>query len=278
MDGSFRLHDLLLDFIRIKCQGEHLLVAEAVERQSQYLGRLAVLRGYYDKGESLEGFYSLIVLWRKLTKLSGNEQREVDVYHASLGELGEDKSTGTADAFAAVGSLFDLEVGSSLEVVVVLEVHLKPKDVSKGFAKSSQLNLARRTFSWRYVSIQQRVADGAGRGALINAGERCGRAESEYLVAVCSCCGRGVLLINLVGNDLVLCIPSHLLPATTSWLPVLRRNMKSLTLSIFELLRRGGGTSALIPNLRLQTQQPRGLLGGQFVLRSTCIDRTMSRF
>lgn len=45
VDGSFRLNDLLLDFIRIKCQGEELLVAEAVERQSQYLGRLAVLRG-----------------------------------------------------------------------------------------------------------------------------------------------------------------------------------------------------------------------------------------
>lgn len=72
----------------------------------------------------------------------------MDVYHASLGELGEDKSTGMADAFSAVGALFNLEIGSGLEVVVVLEVvHLKPKGVSTGFAKSSQLNLARKTFS-----------------------------------------------------------------------------------------------------------------------------------
>jgi len=41
---SFRLHDLLLDFIMAKCHGEDVLVAEAVEHQSQYLGKLGVLR------------------------------------------------------------------------------------------------------------------------------------------------------------------------------------------------------------------------------------------
>lgn len=108
VDGSFRLHDLLLDFIRIKCQGEDALIQEAVERQKQYLGRLAVLRGYSDNGEFLEGLYSLIGLWRSLVELSGKEQLEVDAYKASLGELGQAESTDAADIHSAVGRLFQL--------------------------------------------------------------------------------------------------------------------------------------------------------------------------
>ncbi|CAB1113194.1 unnamed protein product [Ectocarpus sp. CCAP 1310/34] len=107
VDGSFRVHDLLLDFARTRCEKE--IIDEAVERQSQFLGRLAVLRGYEAEGESLEGFYSLIVLWRKLAELCGNKQLEVEAYDASLGELGDDESTGAADAFSAVGRLLQLE-------------------------------------------------------------------------------------------------------------------------------------------------------------------------
>eukprot|EP00903_Cladosiphon_okamuranus_P009156 g8749.t1 len=106
VDGSFRLHDLLLDFLRTKCEKE--IIDQAVERQSLYLGTLAVLRDYKAKGESLEGFFSLIVLWQKQAQLCG-KQLEVEVYHASLGELGDDESTGAADAFSAVGRLLELE-------------------------------------------------------------------------------------------------------------------------------------------------------------------------
>ena len=120
VDGSFRLHDLLLDFVRTRCHGEDVFVEEAVERQSLYLGRLAVLRGYSDKGESVEGLYSLIGLWRKLTELSGDKGREVDVYNKSLRELGDDESADTADTYRAVARLFYLQVSSSLEVVAVL--------------------------------------------------------------------------------------------------------------------------------------------------------------
>eukprot|EP00752_Nemacystus_decipiens_P017370 g15565.t2 len=109
VDGSFRLHDLLLDFIKMKCRGEDTLVEDAVQRQSRHLGELAVVRGYSDKGELLGGFYSLIALWRKLIELSHNEQLEVDAYNASLGELGEDQSGDTAYDFWAVGKLFDLQ-------------------------------------------------------------------------------------------------------------------------------------------------------------------------
>ena len=111
VDDSFRLHDLLLDFIGIKCQGEDALVEEAVKRQSQYLGRLAVLRDYADNGQFLEGFYSLIGLWRKLIELCGNERLEVNAYNASLGELGGAESEDASHAFWAVGRLFGLQVG-----------------------------------------------------------------------------------------------------------------------------------------------------------------------
>ena len=112
VDGFFRLHDLLLDFIGNQCQSEDALVKEAVGRQSRYLGRLAVLQGYSDNGESREGFYSLIGLWRKLIELSGNKRLEVDTYYASLGELGADESEDTANVFGAVGRLFEFQVGS----------------------------------------------------------------------------------------------------------------------------------------------------------------------
>ena len=110
VDGSFRLHDLLLDFIALRCQGENVLVEQAVERQSQHLGELAVLRGYSDKGELLEGFYALIRLWRKLVELSDNKQLEVDAYNASLGQLGGNQSEDVAYVFWAVGRLFELQV------------------------------------------------------------------------------------------------------------------------------------------------------------------------
>lgn len=50
VDGSFRLHDLLLDFISIKCQGEDALIEGVVKSQSQYLGKLGVLQGYSERG------------------------------------------------------------------------------------------------------------------------------------------------------------------------------------------------------------------------------------
>eukprot|EP00752_Nemacystus_decipiens_P009291 g8302.t1 len=109
VDGSFRLHDLLLDFIAIMCQGEDTLVKEAVGHQTRYLGNLAVLRGYSEKGQFGEGFYSLISLWRKLVELCGNKQLEVDAYNASLGELGEDESEDTAYVLWAVGRVFELQ-------------------------------------------------------------------------------------------------------------------------------------------------------------------------
>lgn len=124
---SFRLHDLLSDFIRIKCHGEDVLIAEAVERQSQYLGRLAVLQEYSGEGESREGYYALIGLWQKLVDLSGNDTLEVDAYRTSLRELGDDESSDTADMYQAVANFFHLQVGSGPVVMAVRQAHSTPK-------------------------------------------------------------------------------------------------------------------------------------------------------
>ena len=114
VEGSFRLHDLLLDYVKMKCNGEDVLIAEAVERQSLYLGRLAVLRGFSDKGEILEGYYALMGLWQKLSDLSGNKKLAVEAYSRSLRGLGDDESTETADTYHAAARFFEVQVGSKV--------------------------------------------------------------------------------------------------------------------------------------------------------------------
>lgn len=136
------MHDLLLDFIRTKCHGEDTLIETAVGRQAQYLGTLAVLRGYFGNGEVGGGLYSLIRLWRSLFELSSNEQLEVDAYNSSLGDLGEAESTDAASMFFAVGRLFELQVGSGRELVTFLEAHIESQLFflgirKKGLEKSS---------------------------------------------------------------------------------------------------------------------------------------------
>jgi len=70
-----------------------------------------VLRGYSAIGQyKLEGLYSLMALWRKLIDLSGSDQLEVDTYRSNLRGLDDDESTGTADIYSAVGTLFALQV------------------------------------------------------------------------------------------------------------------------------------------------------------------------
>lgn len=76
-------------------------------------------------GELLEGFYSLIGLWRKLVELSSDEQLEVDAYNESLGEFGEDESEDAANVFWAVGRLFELQVRGFCGLVLCYRrVHL----------------------------------------------------------------------------------------------------------------------------------------------------------
>ncbi|CBJ27849.1 NB-ARC and TPR repeat-containig protein [Ectocarpus siliculosus] len=107
---AFIVHDMLLDFIDVMCQHESSVVQLAVMRQTHYLSRLPVVWRYCRKGESLEGMYSLISLWRPVMKLSGNEKLDVETYEASLRELGEEhEPIDVANACMIIGDVFLLQ-------------------------------------------------------------------------------------------------------------------------------------------------------------------------
>lgn len=114
VEGSFFVHDLLLDFIKLECRSEerHGLVEDAVGRQAQYLSRLSVVREFFNNEGLSTDVYALGRLWWSLEELAGNEQLQVERYRASLGELGRAESTDVADAYALIGTLFYRQVGS----------------------------------------------------------------------------------------------------------------------------------------------------------------------
>ncbi|CAM9482616.1 unnamed protein product, partial [Sphacelaria rigidula] len=108
VEGSFFVHDLLLDFIKLECRSEerHGLVEDAVGRQAQYLSRLSVVWEFFNNEGLSTDVYALGRLWWSLEELAGNEQLQVERYRASLGELGRAESTDVADAYALIGTLF----------------------------------------------------------------------------------------------------------------------------------------------------------------------------
>lgn len=112
----YRIHDLILDFAKVElCKSKELL-SVAAARQARYLGRLSVVRGYASAGETLEGFYSLIALWRSIHSLSGDTQLEVEAYHDSLGQLeGGTATAETSFIFQAVGRLLQLQVQTTIQ-------------------------------------------------------------------------------------------------------------------------------------------------------------------
>ena len=116
--GHYQLHDLLLDFVRMKCgfRYREILVSGAVERQRSYLGRLGVLQRYGYLGNHLHtGVYALASLWRSLGELCGTD-RLVETYTASLGVLGRTETEDVAHAYHVVARFFELTVSSVLLV------------------------------------------------------------------------------------------------------------------------------------------------------------------
>lgn len=106
------VHDLLLDYVKAKIEKSEAIKDAATSRQTQYLGKLDVLSGYSVDRGSLEGFYSLVGLWKSLAELSGNEHLEVEAYKASLEKLGEEKeATDVATICSDLGYLYILQVG-----------------------------------------------------------------------------------------------------------------------------------------------------------------------
>lgn len=111
--GGYRVHDLVLKFLKIKIKADTEMVAKAKELQAQYLGRLDVVKGYGDPehGAGNRGLFVLDALWRSLEKLSGDPGLEVASYRASLGDLDSCGATAeVASCLSRVGYLFNIQV------------------------------------------------------------------------------------------------------------------------------------------------------------------------
>ena len=112
--GRYRVHDLLLEFVKVKIKAEDKLAKRATERQAQHLSRLDVVDGYEnaEHGAGDQGLYVLAALWRSVETLSGDLGLEVASYRASLGEL--ESFVANVDAARSlwrIGRLFFLQVG-----------------------------------------------------------------------------------------------------------------------------------------------------------------------
>lgn len=112
MRGSeYLLHDRLLDFVKGKLKDFPEIKAFATSRQSEYLGRVDVLRAYSDRGEVDGGFFSLIALWRSLEKLSEDALLQLNTYSTSLCQLENIEVTPDGiDTCMSVARSFDLQV------------------------------------------------------------------------------------------------------------------------------------------------------------------------
>ncbi|CAM9944643.1 unnamed protein product, partial [Ectocarpus fasciculatus] len=121
--GGYRVHDLVLDFVKMKIRAEEEMVEKVTALQAQFLGRLDVLKGYENSehGAGNQGLFVLGALWRSVENLSGDSQLEVASYSASLGALESSEATvEVAGCFSSVGFLFNLQ-GKYLEAEPLYE-------------------------------------------------------------------------------------------------------------------------------------------------------------
>ena len=114
--GGYRVHDLVLDFVKIKIKADVEMTEEAKTLQAHFLGRLDVLDSYDNPahGAGNHGLFVLDALWRSVEELSGDLELEVASYSTSLGELGElescEATMDVAGSFSSVGLLFCIQV------------------------------------------------------------------------------------------------------------------------------------------------------------------------
>ncbi|CAM9222589.1 unnamed protein product [Pylaiella littoralis] len=109
---EYRVHDLILEFMKINIKAEVEMLKGATALQAQYLGRLDVVKSYrnseLDAGS--QGILSLAALWRSLEELSGDCELETTSYRASLGALEACEATAdVANSYLSVGILFELQ-------------------------------------------------------------------------------------------------------------------------------------------------------------------------
>lgn len=109
---KYLLHDSLLDFVKGKIKDFPETKTFATSHQSEYLGRLDVLKAYSDRGEVDGGFFSLIALWKSLEKLSDDALLQLNTYSTSLCQLENIEVTPDdgIDTCASVARSFDLQV------------------------------------------------------------------------------------------------------------------------------------------------------------------------
>ncbi|CBN74851.1 NB-ARC and TPR repeat-containig protein [Ectocarpus siliculosus] len=113
VDGvGYRVHDLLLKYLRVKIKQDGERVKKATALQAQYLGRLDVVMSYGDQkhGADNQGLFGLGTLWRCLEKLSGDPVLETASYRAILGELDSCEATAeVANCLEWVALLYDIQ-------------------------------------------------------------------------------------------------------------------------------------------------------------------------
>ncbi|CAB1119264.1 unnamed protein product [Ectocarpus sp. CCAP 1310/34] len=110
--SGYRVHDLVLEFVKTSIRAEEEMVEKATALQAQYLGRVDVLKSYGDPehGAGNQGLFFLDALWRSVEKLSGDPELEVASYRASLGELESCEATeDVASSYRWVGFLFNIQ-------------------------------------------------------------------------------------------------------------------------------------------------------------------------
>lgn len=111
--GGYRVHDLVLDFVKIKIKADLEMVRKVTALQAHFLGRLDVLRGFDnpEHGPGNQGLFVLDALWRSVEELSENSKLEVASYSISLGESESCEATmDVAGSYSYVGSLFNIQV------------------------------------------------------------------------------------------------------------------------------------------------------------------------
>ena len=82
---KYRLHDLVLEYLRTAIKMDEDLEIKASSRQARFLSRIEVLRRYSagDQWSSSGGLYSLVALWTAAKKLDRSLMVEV-FYRTSL--------------------------------------------------------------------------------------------------------------------------------------------------------------------------------------------------
>lgn len=110
---GYRVHDLVLEFLKIKIKADAEMAGKATALQAQCLARLDVVKSYEDPEDVTgnQGLFVLDALWRSVEKLSGGHGLEVASYRASLAELESCEATAdVARSYSSVGLLLFLQV------------------------------------------------------------------------------------------------------------------------------------------------------------------------